>query len=72
MHHTAQTLTSFYVWISGSHEALKMLTIAFSCYHALKLGHKDEILSSIAFGHPCQVHDRLMNYAKVYACEICS
>ena len=67
-----QTDLFFRFGFSCSHEALKMLTIAFSCYHALKLGHRDEILSSFAFGHPCQVHDRRMNYAKAYACEICT
>ena len=57
--------------LAGSYEWLQMLAVAFSCYHALKLGHRDEILASFACGHPCQVHDRLLGYAKVYASEIC-
>ena len=57
--------------LDGSSEWLQMIAIAFSCYHALKMGHRDEILSSLAFGHPWQVWDRLISYAKVYAVEIC-
>ena len=51
---------------------LQMLAIAFSCYHALKMSHLDEILSCLACGHLCQVHDRLMGYAKVFSSEIIS
>ena len=58
--------------LDGSQESLKMLTVAFSCYHALRMGHRDEVFASLACGgHSCQVHDSLVSYAKVYASEIC-
>ena len=47
-----------------------MLAIAFSCYHAIKLSHFDEILSCFASGHHCQVLDRLMGYAKAFSSKI--
>jgi len=51
---------------------LQMLAIAFSCYHAIKMNHLDDILSCLASGHHCHVLDRLMGYAKTFSSEIIS
>jgi len=58
--------------LGGSSAWLQMLAIAFSCYHAIKMSHRDEILKFLESGHLCQVHDRLIGYAKVFSCEIVS
>ena len=55
---------------SNSNVWLQMLAVAFSCYHALKLSHRAEILDALACGHHCQVHGRLMEHAKVFSSEI--
>ena len=56
--------------LDGSMAWLQMLAIAFSCYHAIKLSHRDCILASIASGHPCQVLDRLVEYARFFSNEL--
>ena len=56
--------------LDGSFERLQMLAIAFSSYHALKMSHHAELITSLACGHPCQVQDRLIGYAKVFAKEV--
>ena len=48
----------------------QLIAIAFSCYHAVKMSHKDEILSSLASGHFCQVECRLLEYARVFSREL--
>ena len=56
----------------SSKEWLQMLAIAFSCYHAIKSGHRSE-LSNNDFaegGHPYQVYDRLFGYARAFSREI--
>ncbi len=58
--------------LDASDAWLQMLAIAFSCYHAVKMSHRDEILASIASGHPCQVHGGLLEYARVFSSEIIS
>ena len=44
----------------------RMLSIAFFCYHAIKLEHRDEVLSVTASGHPCQVLNRLIGTLKCF------
>ena len=56
--------------LDGSEAWLQMLTIAFSCYHAIKMSHRELVLASIASGHPCMVPDRLVEYARVFSSEI--
>jgi len=56
--------------LDGSVASLQMITIAFSCYHAIKMSHQGETLASLASGHLCQVHGRLMEYARVFASDI--
>ena len=56
--------------LDGSPVGLRLLAIAFSCYHALKLGHRDDILSFLESGHPVQVYERLMSYASAFSKEI--
>ena len=48
---------------------LQRLAIAFSCYHAINIGHRDEVDSALESGDPSQVHERLMNYARVFCLE---
>ena len=48
----------------------KMLAIAFSCYHAIKMGHRDEVLFCSESGNFCQVLDRLLEYACVFSREL--
>ena len=48
----------------------RMLSIAFSCYHAIKVGHRDEVLSCAASGHPQKLLDRLIGYAQVFSREV--
>ena len=45
----------------------RMLSIAFSCYHAIVVGHRDEVLSCAASGHPQKLLDRLIGYAQVFS-----
>jgi len=56
----------------NSKEWLQMLAIAFSCYHAIKSGHRSEISNNdYAEGrHPYQVHDRLFEYARTFSRDI--
>ena len=51
--------------LDGSSAWLQMVAIEFSCYHAVGLSHRDDILVCTASGHPCQVLDRIMEYARV-------
>ena len=48
---------------------MRRVSVAFSCYHAIKLGHRDEVDSAVESGNPYQVHERLMNYARVFSLE---
>ena len=58
--------------LGGSKEWWQMLSVAFSCYHALKLGHREDIVASLVSGHLCQVHGRLLSYARVFASDVIS
>jgi hypothetical protein len=49
----------------------KKIAIAFSCYHAIKMSHRFEILSCHESGNFCQVEDRLLEYARVFSRELC-
>ena len=49
-------------------EWLQMTSVAFSCYHAIKLDHLAEVLAYESDeGNPCQVLSRLINYAHAFA-----
>ena len=48
----------------------RMLSIAFSCYHAIKIGHYSDIINSLESGNSCQVHSRLLEYARAYANDL--
>ena len=50
----------------------QLTAIAFSCYHAIKMGHRSELqfFSNTGSGHLCQVHDRLLEYAKVFSMDL--
>ena len=53
-----------------SEEWMQMIAIAFSCYHAVKLSHRDEIVDFVESGNPNQVIQRLFSYADLYGREI--
>ena len=46
---------------------LQCLCVAFSCYHAIKLGHRCEVQYMIESGKPCQVICRLLNHAVLFS-----
>ena len=48
----------------------KRIAIAFSCYHAIKMSHRNEVLSCTESGNFCQVLDRLVEYACVFHREV--
>jgi len=56
--------------VDPSIEWLQMLAIAFACYHSMKIDHKNDISLLLEGGHPCQVHFRLMHYARAHFREI--
>ena len=53
-----------------SMEWLQMCCVAFSCYHSIKMSHMSEVLNDLDSGDPCQVHSRLMNYAKAHFADL--
>ena len=52
--------------IDTSIEWLQMTSVAFACYHSMKMSHLPEILQALESGDPYKVHIRLMNYAKAH------
>merc|ERR1712087_432995 len=53
-----------------SEEWLQMIAIAFSCYHVVKLSHRDEIVDFVESGNPNQVIERLLSDADLHGREI--
>ena len=57
--------------VDPSIEWLQMTSVAFSCYHSIKFDHKADVLAvQSERGDPCQVLNRLMNYARAFKKEI--
>ena len=54
----------------NSSEWCQMMSVAFSCYHALKFSHMDDIRALLDNGHPSKVETRLFNYASAHAKDI--
>ena len=50
---------------------LQRLCVAFSCYHAIKLGHRAEVQYMVESGNPCQIITRLLNYAVLFSRDMC-
>ena len=49
-------------------EWLQMTSVAFSCYHSIRLDHWPEVLAAQPDrGNPCQVLNRLRNYARAFS-----
>ena len=51
-------------------EGARLITIAFSCYHALKLGHRDLVEAGCDSGNFCEMHVKLMSLADAFAKDI--
>ena len=48
---------------------LQRLCVAFSGYHAVKMGHRSEVQCMVKSGNPCQVLLRLFHYAGLFCRE---
>ena len=58
--------------ITPSIERARLLTIAFSCYHALKLGHRELVDRACDSNDFDELHAKLLSFADAFARDIYS